>query len=98
MRPSILLSFSLFCVLPSCAGQAPPPAPPPPVAIASPAPVESISPPALPLTTRPAYPASRRVDQVDVLHGVTVPDPYRWLEDGASAEVHQWADAQDTLA
>lgn len=46
----------------------------------------------------PAYPASRRVDQVDVLHGVPVADPYRWLEDGSSPEVRAWADAEDSLA
>ena len=28
------------------------------------------------------YPPTRTVDAVEVLHGETVPDPYRWLEDG----------------
>ena len=29
---------------------------------------------------RLAYPATRRVDAVDLYHGVKVADPYRWLE------------------
>ncbi len=44
------------------------------------------------------YPPARRSDQVDILHGVAVADPYRWLEDGASDDVRAWAAAEDTLA
>ena len=32
---------------------------------------------------------------VEVLHGVEVADPYRWLEDGAAAEVQAWTAAQN---
>jgi prolyl oligopeptidase len=35
-------------------------------------------------------PTTRRGDDCDVLHGVEVPDPYRWLEDGEAVEVGQW--------
>jgi prolyl oligopeptidase len=40
-------------------------------------------------------PPTRREDIVDVIHGVGVADPYRWLEDGESAEVAEWAAAQN---
>ena len=39
--------------------------------------------------------ATRRDDVVDVLHGVEVPDPYRWLEDGADPAVQEWTRAQN---
>ena len=45
----------------------------------------------------PTYPQTRRVDVVDTLHGVAVPDPYRWLEDLNSAETGAWIDAQNAL-
>lgn len=46
---------------------------------------------------RLAYPPARREDAGDVLHGERVPDPYRWLEDGESAETRAWTAAQNTL-
>jgi prolyl oligopeptidase len=51
-----------------------------------------------PSARRLAYPPARRVDAYDVLHGVRVSDPYRWLEDGASPEVQSWMRAEDDLA
>jgi prolyl oligopeptidase len=72
----------------------PPPASPPPGPTAEPARTEVPASPAGAM----AYPASRRVDQVDELHGVRVADPYRWLEDGKSPEVKKWLDDQDAFA
>src|ERR1700722_595840 len=36
------------------------------------------------------YPAARRLDLVEDLHGYRVADPYRWLEDADSPQTRQW--------
>ena len=41
-----------------------------------------------------AYPGVRRDDTVDVLHGEAIADPYRWLEDGDSAETRAFIEAE----
>ncbi|AIY18620.2 prolyl oligopeptidase family serine peptidase [Pimelobacter simplex] len=41
------------------------------------------------------YPATRRGDVVDVLHGQPIADPYRWLEDPDSPETVAWVDRQN---
>ena len=43
------------------------------------------------------YPQTRRDSQSDILHGVNVPDPYRWLEDVDSPETEAWTRAQNEL-
>lgn len=43
------------------------------------------------------YPPSRVDNVVDKLHDVEVADPYRWLEDGKSAEVKEWVARQNAL-
>ena len=44
-----------------------------------------------------SYPAARRLRLVETIHGVEVPDPYRWLEDAASAESVAWVGAENAL-
>ena len=44
---------------------------------------------------RVSYPEARRADHQDTYHGVTVPDPYRWLEDLDSAETTAWVAAEN---
>ena len=46
------------------------------------------------MTVSPSF-AARREDVIDALHGVEVPDPYRWLEDGEKDEVRAWTAGQN---
>src|SRR3954449_4864488 len=41
------------------------------------------------------YPDTRRDDTVELLHGVRVADPYRWLEDPESTETQAWVSEQN---
>jgi len=43
------------------------------------------------------YPETKKVDTVDVYFGVSVPDPYRWLENDTSAETAAWVKAQNEV-
>ena len=46
--------------------------------------------------TAPKQPPKARTDNVkDVLHGVEIVDPYRWLEDQNSPETRAWINAQN---
>ncbi len=89
----------VFVVVIGCAAGPPkaldagprPPAAPAATGNAAPAPETGVT-PAL------AYPKTRTVNTVDVLHGVRVSDPYRWLENADSDEVRAWVDAESALA
>jgi prolyl oligopeptidase len=41
------------------------------------------------------YPVTRRENIVEEIHGVTIEDPYRWLEDASSREVQEWVEEQN---
>jgi prolyl oligopeptidase len=43
------------------------------------------------------YPPTRAEDLIEDLHGVQVPDPYRWMEDLETEELRQWIEAQNDL-
>lgn len=44
------------------------------------------------------WPATKRQDIADTVHGVKVADPYRWLEDENSPDVQAWMKVQDDYA
>jgi prolyl oligopeptidase len=87
---------ALALAVAACGGSSPPPktaeAPPPPAVAA---PTEAPAPPA-----RPAhdYPPTQRDDVAEQIHGVTVHDPYRWLEDPTKPDVQAWMKAEDGYA
>jgi prolyl oligopeptidase len=43
----------------------------------------------------PDPPRTRQENVTEVLHGVSITDPYRWLEDGESEETRDWVEAQN---
>jgi len=47
------------------------------------------------LAADPRPPDTRVTETADTLHGVTVLDPYRWLEDQAAPETRAWIDAEN---
>ena len=49
------------------------------------------------MSTTFAYPLTRREDLTEILHGIAVVDPYRWLEDDHSPETEAWVSQQNTL-
>jgi len=48
-------------------------------------------------SARLAYPETPRIDQIDELFGVSVADPYRWLEDLNAERTRDWIAAQNAL-
>jgi prolyl oligopeptidase len=44
-----------------------------------------------------SYPESKRVEQKDNYFGVTIEDPYRWLEDDRSEETTEWVKLQNQV-
>ena len=47
--------------------------------------------------TRLQYPKTAKGDVVDTLHGVAIPDPYRWLEDDNSPQTKAWVEAENKV-
>ncbi len=90
LAPALLMTWMGCAGRPAQAPISAPPEAPPSAASSIPEP-----PPPVPSST---YPAARRDDVVDIVHGVHVPDPYRWLEDAKSDEVVAWTRAEDDLA
>src|SRR5579862_7814124 len=43
------------------------------------------------------YPTATRLDLIDTLHGIEVPDPFRWLEEDAGADTRAWVGSENAL-
>jgi len=93
---ALLSLLPLVAAFSACADETPqavaPPTPPLPTLIPNEAMPVLTPPPVLP------YPATRRDDVTEQIHGVAVADPYRWLEDAKDPAVAAWTQAEDALA
>ncbi len=43
------------------------------------------------------YPDAKKIQHIDVYHGIEVSDPYRWLENLDSAETRSWVEKENLL-
>jgi prolyl oligopeptidase len=84
-----VFAFASLC---ACAPGNGAPASNPAISSVSAEPLHSPEPQAL------SYPAARRDSVSETLQGITVADPYRWLEREKDPEVQQWLAGQETFA
>src|SRR4026209_2253254 len=49
------------------------------------------------VSSRPPYPPTSGGDEVEILHGESIPDPYRWLEQGDDPRTQAWTASQNAL-
>ncbi|MDX1481874.1 MAG: prolyl oligopeptidase family serine peptidase [Woeseiaceae bacterium] len=52
---------------------------------------------AYPAVADDRYPQPRRVDVAEVVHGIEIRDPYRWMENAQGEELEAWLERQDAL-
>jgi len=89
-------SLALALLVSACSPAAPPP---PPIVTPHPTKPEAAAAPApQPESRKMGYPESRAEAVVEQLYGVSVEDPYRWLEDAKADEVRKWMASQDAFA
>jgi prolyl oligopeptidase len=50
-----------------------------------------------PTTSSLKYPVTKKVNQVDVYHGTSIADPYRWLENDTAQDVKAWVEAENKV-
>lgn len=43
------------------------------------------------------YPVTKKTDQIDDYHGITIADPYRWLENDTSHETKSWVKEENAV-